>query len=67
MIEAVDIRHGDESPQVAGWYVAWLHLAARPVVLWWSARDAGWRQGAQLVRVDRWAGPLPERTWGRQG
>ena len=47
-------------PEIAGWYVCWLHLTERPVVLWWGAFSEDWRAGPMRVSVTHWMGPLPK-------
>lgn len=55
------VRPPADHPTEPGYYLVWPHLSERPIVLWNGAHMAGWRQGAQALRIDAWAGPLPER------
>jgi hypothetical protein len=60
----LEIHKGSEEPPrgVAGYFLAWLHCSDRPIVIYRGTLSTQWRHGAQAVRVDAWAGPLPERT-----
>ena len=44
-----------------GWHLAWPHCSRYPLVFWAKAGQTEWRHGAQLMAIDAWAGPLPER------
>lgn len=47
-------------PTQFGWYVCWLHLGTKPVVLYWGTASTEWRAGASLMPVVAYMGPLPE-------
>jgi len=47
-------------PKSIGWYVCWLHLGCKPIVLFWGERSTEWRAGATLMPVVAYLGPLPE-------
>jgi len=47
-------------PEITGWYVCWLYLTERPVVLYWGVMSTEWRAGATRMPVVAYMGPLPE-------
>jgi hypothetical protein len=47
-------------PTEFGWYVCWLYLTERPVVLYWGSHSTAWQAGATLMPVVAYMGPLPE-------
>lgn len=49
-----------KNPKEPGYYVVWLHMSDRPVVLYWGEHSTEWRAGAVKQRVDAWMGPLPK-------
>lgn len=49
------------TPTTSGYFVVWLRLCDRPLVLWRSMKTNEWRNGCMKVEVDAWMGPLPER------
>ena len=59
----LDVHDGSEDPPrgVSGYFVVWLHLQDRPVILYRGANNPKWRSGCRVEKVDAWAGPLPER------
>lgn len=48
------------NPTEFGWYVCWLHLGSKPVVLYWGERTTRWQYGATVMPVVAYMGPLPE-------
>lgn len=57
----LEIRPPSARPTTPGWYLVWQAMADYPTVVWNGAHAPGWRQGAQALKIDAWAGPLPER------
>jgi len=45
----------------SGYYAVWLAGASYPVALHNMTGSTEWRRGAQLVPIDYYVGPLPER------
>lgn len=45
----------------SGFYAVWLAGASYPIAVRNTAGSTEWRRGAELVRIDYYAGPLPER------
>lgn len=54
------VYRGGEKVPAGGWYLCKLHLGQKPVVFYNSAGRTEWRDGARLVQVDTFAGPVPE-------
>jgi hypothetical protein len=48
------------NPTERGWYVCWLHLGVKPVVLYWGTKSTRWQAGATRMHVVAYMGPLPE-------
>lgn len=48
-----------QPPREPGYYVCWLRLSDRPVVLYWARLSTQWRSGATVMPVVAYMGPLP--------
>ena len=56
----LDLRTGEPPRGVAGYFLVWLHCSSTPIVIYRSTLSTDWRSGMRAVRVEVWAGPLPE-------